>query len=312
MISLKVYDCFTFYNEFELLELRLKALWDVVDYFVIVEANMKHNGEQKDFTFPKRDKEFKEFFPKIHYIAADLSPVPFKGVGDWSLENAQRNMILRGINDAEPNDLIMISDLDEIPAPDIFRRLQENKITLIAPRVLPLTVANKGAIFPAQLLVPALQFLELGAVVMAQEFFYYFFDCWNKTQWMGTALTKKKFLTTPQDLRNSRYNLPCISNGGWHFSYMGGVDRVIDKMTSIVDGNEFVVRSGGKLIDREHVENSLANGTDIYGRQGVPESQFYPYDAREIRLPYVEEFLRKYPHFLREPEKYFGGSNDGK
>ena len=278
MISLKVYDCFTFYNEFELLELRLKALWDVADFFVIVEANMKHNGEQKDFNFSKRDKEFKEFFPKIHYIAADLSTVPFKGVGDWSIENAQRNMILHGIEDAAPDDLILISDADEIPAPDVLRAVREGKVD---------------------------EFLEKTPLVMVQEFFYYFFDCWNKTQWMGTALTKKKILTTPQELRDLRYNLPCISNGGWHFSYMGGIDRVIDKMTSIVDGNEFVVRSGGKLIDREHVENSLANGTDIYGRQGVPESQFYPYDAREIRLPHVEEFLRKYPHFLREPKKYF-------
>lgn len=80
---------------------------------------------------------------------------------------------------------------------------------------------------------------------------------------------------------------------------------MINKMTSIVDGNEFVVRSGGKLIDREHVEKSLANGTDIYGRKGIPESQFYPYDAREIRLPHLDEFLKKYPHFLHDPEKYF-------
>ncbi len=278
VISLKVYDCFTFYNEFELLELRLRALWDVVDFFVIVEANMKHNGEPKDFTFPKRDKEFKEFFPKIHYIAADLSTVPFKGVGDRAIEFAQRNMILHGINDAAPDDLIMISDLDEIPAPDVLRAVREGK---------------------------ADEFLEKTPLVMMQEFFYYFFDCGNKAQWMGTILTKKKILTTPQELRDLRYNLPCISNGGWHFSYMGGIDRVIDKMTSIVDGNEFVVRSGGKLIDREHVANSLANGTDIYDRQGVPESQFHPYDAREIYLPHLEEFLKKYPHFLREPKKYF-------
>ncbi|MBR0290255.1 MAG: hypothetical protein IJQ82_14870, partial [Selenomonadaceae bacterium] len=153
---MKVYDCFTFYNEFELLELRLKALWNVVDHFVIVEANRKHNGEPKDFTFPKRAEEFKEFWPKIRFINADLSKIPFKGVGDWSLENAQRNMILRGIDDAQPDDLILISDLDEIPAPDIFQRLQENKVTLIAPAVLPLTTANKGATFPAQLLVPAM------------------------------------------------------------------------------------------------------------------------------------------------------------
>ena len=77
---------------------------------------------------------------------------------------------------------------------------------------------------------------------------------------------------------------------------------MINKMTSIVDGNELVVHSGGKFIDRKHVEEALANGTDVYNRQEV---KFLPYDARNIRLPHLEEFLRKYPHFLNEPEKYF-------
>ena len=86
---------------------------------------------------------------------------------------------------------------------------------------------------------------------------------------------------------------------------MGGIDRVIDKMTSIVDGNELVVKSGGRFVERKHVEESMAKGTDIYGRKGIPESQFYPYDAKNIRLPHLDEFLKKYPHFLREPEKYF-------
>ena len=77
---------------------------------------------------------------------------------------------------------------------------------------------------------------------------------------------------------------------------------MINKMTSIVDGNEFVEQSGGKLIDRKHVEESMSKGSDVYNRQEV---QFVPYDARNIKLPHIEEFLKKYPHFLREPEKYF-------
>ena len=280
------------------------ALWDVVDHFVIVEANRKHNGEPKDFNFPKRAEEFKRFWPKIRFINADLSKVPFKGVGDWSIENAQRNMILRGIDDAAPDDLIMIGDLDEIPAPDIFQRLQENKVALVAPAVLPLTIANKGATFPAQLFVPAIHFLELGAIVMEQKFLYYYFDRASKVSWYGTILTKRKNLTMPQQLRDLRNILPHADRGGHHFSYMGGVDRVINKMNSIVEGNELVVQSGGKLTDRKHVEQAMANGTDIYNRN-IPEAQFYPYDAKEIYLPHVEEFLKKYPHFLREPEKYF-------
>ena len=198
---MKIYDCFTFYNEFELLELRLMALWDVVDYFVIVEANRKHNGEPKNFNLIERKDDFKKFFPKIHYIM-DTSVVEYKGAGDWSLENNQRNSIAKGLTEAEPDDLIMISDLDEIPAPDVFRRLQENKVALFDPAVIPVTLANKKITCPAQLLVPAINFLEVGAIVMTQALFYYYFDWINSTTWHGTILTKRKNLTLPQILRN--------------------------------------------------------------------------------------------------------------
>ena len=114
---MKVYDCFTFYNEFELLELRLQALWDVVDCFVIVEANRKHNGEPKIFNFWEQQADFKEFLPKIRFIPADLSNVPFSGAGDWSIENAQRNAIMNGLDDAQPDDLIMSSRSPSCPSP---------------------------------------------------------------------------------------------------------------------------------------------------------------------------------------------------
>ena len=233
---MKVYDCFTFFNEFELLELRLKALRDVVDYFVIVEANLKHNGEPKDFNLLKRADDFKDFFPKIRYVASDLSKVPFKGVGDWSLENAQRNAIMNGIGDAAEDDLIMISDLDEIPAPDIFQRLQENKIALLA-HVLPVTLADKGIVCPAQLLVPAMNFLEVSAIGTAQEFFYYYFDWVAPTPWHGTVLTKRKNLTTPQDMRNQRVQLSYVVGGGIPL-FLHGRNRPRDKQDDFDCGRQ--------------------------------------------------------------------------
>ena len=302
---MKIYDCFTFYNEFELLELRLKSLWDVVDCFVIVEANRKHNGEPKGFNFWARQDDFKDFLPKIRFVPADLSQVPFKGTGDWSIENAQRNAIMHGLIDAQPDDLILISDLDEIPAPDIFQRLKENQLALMGFCVSPPLASKQQIGIPVQLLIPAMNYLEVGAIVLAQTFHYYYFDWISRNAWTGTVMVKRKNLTTPQHMRNIKDTLPRASEGGHHFSYMGGVDRVINKMTSIVDGNELVVHSGGKFIDRKHVEEALTNGTDIYNRKGISESQFYPYDVNKIKLPGLRDFLRKYPHFLREPEKYF-------
>ena len=87
---MKVYDCFTFYNEFELLELRLKSLWDVVDCFVIVEADKTFTNKPKPFYFWERQDDFKEFFPKIRHLPVEMN-VPYAGTGDWAIEHAQRD-----------------------------------------------------------------------------------------------------------------------------------------------------------------------------------------------------------------------------
>ena len=298
---MKIYDCFPFYNEFELLELRLKALWDVVDVFVIVEADKTHTNKPKPFYFWEGQDEFKEFFPKIRHLPVEMT-MPYNGVGDWSIENAQRDAIIYGLDDADPDDLIMISDADEIPAPDILHHLNDFKlITLKA--VVPI-IGNKQQTFPAQLLMSTNEYLEIGPLALIQKFHYYYFDLLSDLSWMGTVLVKRKNLTSPQEMRVSKNILLC-ADGGHHFSYMGGVDRVINKMTSIVDGNEIVVNSGGKLIDRAHVEQSIAQGTDVYNRKDDTAVEFTAFDARSIKLPHVDEFLKKYPHFLREPEKYF-------
>ena len=127
MIILKIYDCFTFYTEFELLELRLKSLWNIVDYFVIVESNRTFSNKPKKLQFLERQGEFKEFFSKIRHVTFNAENVPYSGVGDWSIEVSQRNAIMAGLQDAQPDDLVFISDLDEIPAPDILKRIQENQ-----------------------------------------------------------------------------------------------------------------------------------------------------------------------------------------
>lgn len=128
---MKVYDCFTFYNEFELLELRLKSLWNLVDYFVLVEADKNHNNKPKPFYFEARKEEFKEFLPKIRHIPLKVD-VEYKGTGDWQIENGQRNGILYGLSDAAPDDLVFISDVDEFPTPDIIQRIENNQAPLIS------------------------------------------------------------------------------------------------------------------------------------------------------------------------------------
>lgn len=226
---MKVYDGFTFYNEFELLELRLKALWDVVDYFVIVEANRKHTGDPKKFNFWERQNEFKEFLPKIRFVPADLSNVPFKGVGDWSIENAQRNAIIHGLIDARPDDLIMVSDLDEIPAPEVLKRIHENNLPLQAFYLAPPLARKEYVPVPAQLLVPVMNYLEVGAISLTQNFHYYYFDWVSKGTWQGTVIAKRKNFSTPQNMRMSTARLARTSLGGRVSLLLHGRHRPRDK-----------------------------------------------------------------------------------
>ena len=116
-----IYDCFSFFNELDILELRLNVLKDVVDRFVLVEAARKHSGEAKPLYFEENKARFAEFTDRIiHVVVVDEPVTPPecpKLIASWAFENHQRNAIVRGLKDARPEDTIMISDLDEIPDP---------------------------------------------------------------------------------------------------------------------------------------------------------------------------------------------------
>lgn len=296
---MKVYDCFTFYNEFELLELRLKSLWDIVDYFVLVETDKNHTNEPKPFNFEEHKAEFKEFLPKIRHIKLSVN-IPHLEVGDWTIENAQRNCIVKGLEDAAPDDLVFISDLDEIPYPDILQRLWDNRVEIeMLYRPLPEIPYEVQIYIPCKPLTHVLNVLESQPIVMNQTLHYFYLDWVIPDRfWQGTILARFKTLTTPQEFRNIRTFIPRVQWGGVHLSYMGGIDRVIKKITSIVDGNELVVKSEKNLTDRKNVKEAMMNGRSVYGGS----EKFIPYDINNMRLPHLKEFIKKYPHFLRNPQ----------
>lgn len=107
----KVYDCFTYFNEDQLLKLRLEELWDVVDFFVICEATRTHTGRPKPLNF--NIENFKKYQNKIRYLLLDQ--YPFETNDPWVYENYQRNYLINGLWDASDHDRVLVSDLDEIP-----------------------------------------------------------------------------------------------------------------------------------------------------------------------------------------------------
>ena len=288
---MKVYDCFTFFNEFELLELRLDTLWDLVDYFVIVEANKTHANEPKPFNFFERQKEFKK------YYVMDDSVVPFSGVGDWSIENNQRNNIIQGLGDAEPDDLILISDVDEIPNPNTIRILLDSQFD----KSLDVEVIqyffheefDDKILLPFRSMIRAIQLLNHCPLVCKQRFHCYYFD-WvsHKIAWEGTVIGKFKFMKSPQYFRNLRRVLPRIVEGGWHFSYMGGVEKVLTKMKSTVENKELSVKDS-RFLEKDFLEELMKSGTYCF------EDKKLEYcNINDIALPHLKEFLKKYPQFV--------------
>lgn len=294
---MKIYDCFTFFNELEILELRLASLYDVVDRFVIVEADKTHANIPKPFNFYNHIRDYEKYLPKIEYVM-DTSIVEYKGVGDWAIENNQRNNIMKGLSDAEPDDLIMISDVDEIPDPVTIKTIRESftdkskHVDFIA--FYDTAPYTKGKLIPFHSGIRVPTFLDYSPLGCQQKFHSYYFD-WvcRSLPWSGTVIGKFKHMKSPQAFRLVRESLPRIVNGGWHFSNMGGVDKVIEKMAAAVECVELSAVDK-KYLDKAYVEEAMANGKYFH-----TAAKFVPCDVSEIKLPALKNFLKKYPHFVR-------------
>ena len=255
---MKVYDCFMFFDENLVLELRLNLLDKYVDYFVIVESKYNHKGEAKKLNFDI--KKFKKFEQKIIYIIYDQQPsdlykfekkdtkrdIDSKYIFNaYKRENAQRNLISQGLKNASLDDLIIISDVDEIPK---LEKINFNKI--------------KNEI-----------------LVFRQDMFYYKFNLkLSNFKWTGSKACKMKKLISPQWLRNikdkkfafyrfdtffssTKYrNLKFIEDGGWHYTNMKNAKEIEHKLRSYLHHQEFEANH----INLEQIEKIIKSKKAIY------------------------------------------------
>lgn len=202
--SVKVYDCFPFLNEIELLHVRLNELNDVVDYFVIVENPLTQSGNKKPLFFEENKEQFSKFLHKIIHIIGPSRPSP--KYGDWDRENAQRNDILLGLKNANDDDVVIISDVDEIVRKEKIQEIKE----MIKSKKDPIRVLLKMYRF----------FLNRKDSKM---------DMWP----LAYATSYKTFKKhSPEELRTKFPYQYKIENAGWHFSGMGYIDRYAYKIES--------------------------------------------------------------------------------
>ena len=234
---MKIFDCFMYFDEDLILDLRLNYLSDYVDYFVIVESRFNHNGEKRE---PRFDiNKFKKFKDKIIYLLVNSEGQNFYKISNQAdkdeilgknlmnalvRENYQRNYIVNGLDKANDEDWIIISDLDEIP------NLKSNNIKEIKNKI----------VFFDQLMI------------------YYKFNLFlNEFPWIGSKACQKKYLKSPQWLRNIKdrkypwwrldilfsekkfNNIKIFKNGGWHFSYIKNPDDIEKKLRSYLHHTEY-------------------------------------------------------------------------
>ena len=238
---MKLFDCFMYNNENLILELRLNSLNDYVHKFVIVESGFDHQGNKKELKF--NINKFKKFKHKIKYLR--LSSFP-KNLSDWDRENYNRNYLEKGISEAAPDDLIMISDVDEIPSIKDLNIFKKKKFT-----------------------------------VFRQQMIYYRFNLQNVTEphWYGTKVCKKKYLKSPQWLRNIKVknqdklfnkifnNQQILKNGGWHFSSVKKPSEIITKMKSFAHSE--LVKD--YMLNENYIIKKINNCEDIFERNIVIE-----------------------------------------
>ena len=260
-----IVDAFTFLNEKELVELRIKYLNELVDCFLIVEADVTHTGKEKKWNFSELlNNNLKEFSHKIQYhqmkvdlkkAEAEKSP-NYKGGTwgrSWKVESVQRNFIKEACKNFSPSDIIIISDLDEIPSKDKLSFIKSCDFRVVAP------VAFEQASFHLDC-----KFLELE-------------------RWVGSIVVTKELIDKyePQIFRDLRKRISRFTDAGWSFSSFGGIKRIKEKIESFCH-EEY---NKQKYKNENHLQKCIETGSDIFDRKVKKkkiDKNFFPQDLLKL------------------------------
>ena len=234
-----------YFDEDLVLDIRLNTLYKEVDKFIIAEATKNHAGHDKKLNF--KIENFSKFKDKIIYLVIDDLPTNVKSTKKSWHENHirdqfQRNALERGYKNYDDEDLIMISDIDEIPNPEKIKEFNKK---------------NKYACFLQKNFQSKINLLN-----MSEDF------------WPGTKICQKKNLKSPQWLRNIKIKKKpfwklfsdrqpqLIKDAGWHFSFLKKPESIIKKIRSY-SHQEF---NTPKFTNKNTIEEKISNGEDLFER----------------------------------------------
>ena len=253
---MKIIDCFTFYNELDMLEFRLTELNDVVDYFVLVECIKTHINNDKELYFENNKHKFSKFIDKIiHIIVKDNIP---DSSNAWDIENYQRRGIDHGIKqlDLNSDDLIIISDLDEIPSTNTL-----------------LSIKNANGIN--------------GVYSLEQDLYYYNLNCKSDNKWYHPKILNYGYYNNdPQSIRDWGPNVKGhFEKGGWHLSYFGDIEFIKNKIRNFAHqefNNEFILNDERILKQIQNKGDLFNKGINNFKYIDVNDNTYLPHKYKEF------------------------------
>lgn len=227
-----IYDCSIIHNELDLLELRIRELGNIVDRFVVAEASTTHSGKPKETVLSGDLSRFGDKL--IPVIVRDMPN------GDsWTRIAHQRDALLKAIPDASDDDVFMISDIDELPAKEKVEEWMRGNRDLAR---------------------------------FAQNFCYYWANCMSGL-WYGTKICtvgEARRIGSVEKVRHAEPRI--IPDGGWHFSYLGGVRQVQEKLGSFTHTE----LDTPEWNSERHIKFVSSLGIDLFLRDGMEFKFFDP------------------------------------
>lgn len=231
-----IWDCFTFFKELDLLELRLNELNDVVDRWVLVEMAYTHTGRPKPFYFDRNRSRFRKWLPRIEHVMVYDAPM---SLDPFQRERHQRNAIQRGLRWPQQNDIIAITDVDEIPRPATFEHFRRA------------------------------HFFRGIANINMRLYHYWINGVVNEPWLMPKVMTGWFYKqTVPEESRYWHYHqnpIATIEDGGWHFSWLGGISGCVAKINAVAP----VIDPGAVDIRETLMRQELPNPSNEMGLHKV-------------------------------------------
>ena len=243
---MKVYDVFSIYNEFDVAEIRIKELWDTVDYFVILEASTTFVGDKKEYLFEKNKDRFAPYMSKIRHLKLDdpleqqLKVFPREIDDTWVREKYQRYAAKEGLTDIAPEDIIIISDCDELPRAEMIEMIKEDENDY-----------DRYILFVAQF-----------------NYKINYMKIQHPSRHPAIIVTRGRVFTNPQQEREYSFwwnpkpaNTVMVNHGGWHFTYFGNEEHCVKKIQSFAHTEQNIP----EIVDEYNIAWIIRNK---YGHDG--------------------------------------------